>query len=285
LAAAVHTEPHEVARLAGEQPVSGAPGPDGRHDDLDAFELEGLALLVPDDARSLDADRAAYAEELRARHDDAGSAEVLDGAPGGGLLERLRGTRLGRFGISGPMVVLALATVAVIGSSLTLFQPQAGSPASLLAPLATDPPDDVGNVGGLLPDTDLLVDGTKVPLRTARPALIVLLPSSCKDCGATLRSLLMQGREYGLRLVLAGPASQQAQLDQLDTDELGGSGLVAVDSSDVLTPTYVPTGITGVLVHEDGVVGAVIRDLTATQRLEPALAQLERPGAPTPAAS
>jgi hypothetical protein len=267
--------------------MSGAPGPDGRHDDLDAFELEGLALLVPDDARSLDADRAAYVEELRSGHQGADLEVVTDGSDehSGGLLERLRGSRLGRFGISGPMVVLALAAVAVIGSSLTLFQPQAGSPASLLAPLATDPPGDVGDVGGLLPDTDLIVDGTKVPLRTARPALIVLVPTPCQGCGATLRSLLMQGREYGLRLVLAGPSSQKAQLEKLDTDELGGSGLVAVDSSDVLAPTYLPTGITGVLVHEDGVVGAVIRGLSATQRLESALAQLERPGVPTAAAS
>jgi hypothetical protein len=256
--------------------MSGAPGPDGRHDDLDAFELEGLALLVPDDPRSLDADRQAYLEELRSRRD---GATVPAGLAGIGM--RLRLYKLGRFGISGPMVVLALAAVAVVGSSLTIFAPQAGSPAALLAPLATNPPGEVGSVGGLLPDADLTVDGAQVPLRSARPALIVLVPATCQACGDTLRSLLMQGREYGLRVVLAGPAAQTNQLEQLNAVELGGSALVAVDVGDVLAPTYDPVGITGVLMHEDGVVGAVIRDISATQRLEPALAQLERPGAPT----
>ncbi len=258
--------------------MSGAPGPDGRHDDLDAFELEGLALLVPDDPRSLDADRAAYLDELRSRRDGA------DLPPGlAGLWARIHRLRLGRFGVSAPMVVLALAAVAVIGSSLTIFAPSAGSPAALLAPLATNPPGEVGTVGGLLPDTELSIDGTRVPLRSARPALIVLVPVSCKDCGDTLRSLLTQGREYGLRLVLAGPADQTKQLEDLNATELGQSGLVAVDVRDVLTSTYDPVGITGVLMHEDGVVGAVIRDISPTQRLEPALAQLERPGAPSAA--
>jgi hypothetical protein len=258
--------------------MSGAPGPDGRHDDLDAFELEGLALLVPDDPRSLDADRAAYLEELRGRRDGETAPAGLDR-----IWAWVHRLRLGRFGISGPMVVLALAAVAVIGSSLTIFAPSAGSPAPLLAPLATNPPGDVGAVGGLLPDTELSIDGTQVPLRSARPALIVLVPANCKACGDTLRSLLMQGREYGLRLVLAGPADQTKELEDLNATELGQNGLVAVDVGDVLTSTYDPVGITGVLMHADGVVGAVIRDISPTQRLEPALAQLERPGAPTAA--
>ena len=52
--------------------MPGLPGPDGRHDDLDADELEGLALLVPDDPRSLDGDRDAYLRELRAKRDAGG---------------------------------------------------------------------------------------------------------------------------------------------------------------------------------------------------------------------
>jgi hypothetical protein len=227
--------------------MSGAPSPDGRHDDLDAGELEGLALLVPDDPRSLDADRVAYLNELRGRQGATGQdAWSGRGWRGLGLLV-LR--RLARFGISGPMLVLGLAAVAVIGSSLTLFAPQAGTTSTLVAPLATNPPGEVGSVGGLLPDADLTVNGTPVSLRSARPAVIALVPANCSNCGDTLRNLLTQGREYGLRLVLAGPSGQASQLNDLNASELGGSGLVAIDNQNVLYPTYAPAGVTALLLH------------------------------------
>lgn len=257
--------------------MSGAPGPDGRHDDLDADELEGLALLVPDDPRSLDGDRAAYLDELRLRaRADLPFARVRR------VLRVHDLPVLRRFGLTGSTIILLLAAVAVVGSSLTLFAPGAGGNPStaLVAPLAT-PAAAVGSIGGLLPQTQVSVAGTSVPLRSARPAVITLVPVRCDACGPTLKSLLMQAREYGLRLVLAGPASQNDQLVKLNDEALGGSALVVIDSSDVLGPTYSPEGVSVVLVHEDGVVATVVRDITTTQRLEPALAQLDRPGAPS----
>jgi hypothetical protein len=259
--------------------MSGAPGPDGRHDDLDADELEGLALLVPDDPRSLDPDRAAYLQELRGRRGDSAAGTVLHG-----WLHQLTGRHQGRFARTAPVIVLVLAAVAVVGSSLTIFSPSNGSAGVVTAPLATNPPGSVGSVGGLLPDANLTVNGLQAPLRSARPALIVLVPASCSGCGDVLRSLLAQGREYGLTLVLAGPAAQSSELAQLDSAQLSDSGLVAIDTTDVLAPAYQPSGVTAVLVHMDGVVGAVIRDIGSTQstaRLEPALSQLALPGAPT----
>lgn len=46
--------------------VTAAPDPSGRHDDLDGDDALAaeLAFLVPDDPRSLDADRDAYFREL-----------------------------------------------------------------------------------------------------------------------------------------------------------------------------------------------------------------------------
>ena len=148
--------------------MSGAPGPDGRHDDLDADELAGLALLVPDDPRSLDADRVAYLRDLR------------DRAGEGGPIARLRARAgSGRLGMTGPTIVLVLAFVAVIGSSLTLFTPRAGTSTALIAPLATNPPAGVGNIGGLLPDTQVMVDGTSVPLRAYPPCAASSWPPRC----------------------------------------------------------------------------------------------------------
>jgi len=259
--------------------MSGAPGPDGRHDDLDAGELEGLALLVPDDPRSLDADRLAYLKELRARR-----AAGHGGRGGRGWLQQLGGGHRGWLRRAVPVLVLVLATVAVAGSSLTIFGTTGTARGTVPAPLATNPPGPVGSVGGLLPDSTVTVGGVPAALRSARPALIVLVPTSCAGCGDILRSLLAQGREYGLTLVLAGPPGQSAQLTNLNAAELADSGLVAVDTSNALTPAYLPSGVTAVLVHMDGVVGAVIRDIGSgqgTARLEPALAQLGLPGAPT----
>jgi len=256
--------------------MSGAPGPDGRHDDLDADELEGLALLVPDDARSLDGDRASYLDELRGAASDRPELEVVHRR-----WHRLLGQRLRGVGLSGSVVIVVLAIVTVVGSSLTVFNPSTVSTPASLAPLATSPPAGVGEVGGLLPDTTLGIDGLDVPLRTARPALIVLVPDGCQTCGPTLASLLMQGREYNLALVLAGPPRQAGELTTFNTAELGGSGLVAIDKVDVLAASYAPVGVTAVLVRPDGVVGAVVRDIGPNQRLEPALAQLQRVGAPS----
>ena len=111
--------------------------------------------------------------------------------------------------------------------------------------------------------------------------MIALVPSGCASCGPTLRSLLAQAREYGLRLVLAGPPSQADDLTGLNIVELGASGQVAIDTDDALTPDFAPSGVTVIMVHQDGIVAAVVRNVTATQRLETALVQLGRPGALT----
>ncbi|MGZ4617037.1 MAG: hypothetical protein ACXV4A_15930 [Actinomycetes bacterium] len=242
--------------------MAGAPGPDGRHDDLDGDELEGLALLVPDDPRSLDADRVAYLRELRQRARPPLARRVL---PSGGITG---------YGLAGPVLLVLLLVAGLVGSTLSVFGTQPGA-TQQLAPLATAPAAPVGSVGGLLPDVTVSVHGSAQRLRDARAAVIVLVPAGCHDCSPALRSLKAQAGEYGLLFVLLGPSSQATELRAVADFELGGA-TVAVDTADVVRSLYRPQGVTAVLVARDGVVGAVVRDVTGGTRLESALTQLAR---------
>jgi hypothetical protein len=256
--------------------MPGLPGPDGRHDDLDADELEGLALLVPDDPRSLDGDRDAYLHELRARRDaDRRGSGVLRS-----LVARSTGGMRPGIGLTGPLLLVLLVVVGLVGSSLSVFGTSTPDDRAQ-TPLATPGPDQpAGSIGGLLPDVTLTGQQSVFPLRKARPAVLIMVPTSCSDCGDILRSLRIQSAGYSLPILLVGPASQLQQLRALDDAELGGSVAVATDTSDVLTATYVPAGVTAILVRDDGVVAMVARNITSGTRLESNLVQLDARAAP-----
>jgi hypothetical protein len=256
--------------------MPGLPGPDGRHDDLDADQLEGLALLVPDDPRSLDADRETYLRELRSRRD----ADRLANSPVRRAVHRATGGMRPGIGLTGPLLLVLLVVVGLVGSSLSVFGTSSDDTRQQ-TPLASPPANlPAGTVGGLLPDATLSGRESTFPLRQARPAVLVLVPTSCQDCGDILRAVRVQAAEYTLPLLLVGPPSQLSQLQQLDDQELGGSVTAATDDSDVLRSTYLPSGVTAVLVRDDGIVAMVARDVTSTSRLESHLVQLDARSAP-----
>jgi hypothetical protein len=250
--------------------MAGAPSPDGRHDDLEADELEGLALLVPDDPRSLEGDRLAYLRELRARRGNRWTRLAESRFPGTGLL----GT-----GLAGPAILVLLVVVGLVGSTLSVFG-GTPTPARTLVPLATATAMPVGQVGGLLPDAKVTVGGSILDLRTARPAVLALVPTTCDDeCGNLLAGLRAQANEYGLAFALAGPPSQKTELDTVAREALAGTVRVVVDGTDALRQAYGPAGVTLILIHSDGIVAAVDRDVQADQHLESSLVQLDSPGA------
>jgi hypothetical protein len=256
--------------------MHGVPGPDGRHDDLDADQLEGLALLVPDDARSLDADRDAYLLELRRRRADQGGPGLARRS----LLLRAFGAGRPGSGLAGPVLLVLLVVVGLVGSTLSVFS---GSTADdqKQTPLAADPAGPVGAVGGLLPNTTVTIRGSHFDLRGARPAVLLLVPTPCPSCGSILRSVRGQIAEYNLGWILMGPADQQDQLRALNTTELGGSATVATDDTGLMRVAYTPSGVTAVMVRDNGLVAMVAKDLTASDRLEHALANLDGRSAPT----
>lgn len=250
--------------------MSAAPSPDGRHDDLDAAELEGLALLVPDDARSLDADRDLYLREH--------SRGLTPG-------QYLRSYILGRFapaGLSAPLILLVVVVVGLVAGSVAFLAPAPTTDPFPGLPLAANAAAPTGQLNGLLPVVVVGIDQQEVSIRAFRPAAIALVPAVCTSCTTVLRNVQAQVDEYGMRLLLVGSPKQTPQLEQIDQSALGGDATVASDPQNELSAIYQPSGVTVLLVHADGVVGAILTNVGPADRLEPKLAQLTRPGAPTP---
>jgi hypothetical protein len=123
-------------------------------------------IVVPDDARDLAPDLAALRAERAARRPRARWERLL-------LTRRWQ-----RHGLSGPLVVLALAAVATIGSLVVVVLPdQSRIPTP--RPLAS-PTIAAGRTGGLLPDVTLREEsGAILRLREIRPVVLLLLSDAC----------------------------------------------------------------------------------------------------------
>jgi hypothetical protein len=251
---------NEHTGFVGTPGHNGSGRDDGRFDDLPQVNV-----VVPDDASELDADVRAYHRERRL-------VRVR------GLLSKIFLTRRWhRFGFSGPIVVAALVLVALVASTLAILGPHQQRAPQRSLPLAqrTSPP--VGEIGGLLPATELTVNGESVNSRELRPAVIVVLPPSCA-CAPLLDDLFRQVKEYGHAMYLVGSPAMQTEIIRTAREIGNGTAAPVLDSNGMLATTYAARGVTVLLVHADGVVGAVQRELASGIRLEPQLARLRSPG-------
>jgi hypothetical protein len=246
--------------------------PAGSGDDLPEIDV-----VIPDDARELDADRLAYLEELRARC-AAGRREgdTTDLAPRGptawGWRSLIFTRTWERYGLSGPLLALILVGVAVLGSLSILLAPHI-TPLPPRLPLATATTAPPGRVGGLLPATTLVVGDRSRPARALRPVVLALLTPGCA-CQPALETVFQQAAEYRIRLWLVGPPAVQAEMAQLVRDTGNGTMVAALDATDAFGRAFVPSGLTVVVVHADGRVEAVMRDIAPGQRLDVALGRL-----------
>ncbi len=214
------------------------------HDD----HISPLDLVIPDDISELDAEVRAYHRELRRERRQDYWRRVLFA----------RGWR--RYGMSGPLVVLILVLVSLIGSMMAFLAPQV-SPRPPRRPLAavTTP---VGQPGGLLADATVSVsdDGVLKSARDLRPGVLALVPADCA-CQTAVDQIYRQAAEYRLMLYLIGQAGQKKQLDQLNRQATSGGALVAIDAIGALASTYAARGLTLLPVRGDGVVTVVDRDV------------------------
>ena len=136
--------------------------------------LARLGIVVPDDARALDAVRRS-----------------LLGQPSHPHLQRL-GRALSPVGpphrrVAAVALVAVLATaVALAGSLLAVLGPRSRISTPSALPLATAPVSAPGRVGGLLPDTAVRLDDTlTLDARTLRPAVLLVMPAvTCATCAA-----------------------------------------------------------------------------------------------------
>jgi len=247
--------------------VAAAPDPSGHHDDLDGAPStwvdwpDGYAVVVPDDARTLEADRLAYLRELAV-------------AEGGRPHHRHGRRRLGPRGLPAPVLIAGVLVLMLVGSLMTLLEPRPGD-GPLPRPLATAVSQDPGQVGGLIPDVTVSVGSLEVLARAIRPAVLLFVPPGCTDCADVVSSVVLQVRSRGLPLVLVGPPAQERTLLQL-ASKVAGEATVAVDHSSRLVQAFGQEAPSVTFVAADGTVTAIERRISPSTGLDPDLRALVR---------
>ncbi len=236
-------------------------GDEGRFDDLPPVDV-----VIPDDAAELADEARAVHRELRSQRRRAFLTRVF------------RTRRWRRFGLSGPLIIAVLLAVALVASTLGVLRPrQDGQPPPAL-PLAVANDRTPGEPGGLVPAGTLVVDGSTQPSHGLRPAVLAFPPAGC-DCDEELDGVFRQVREFGLTMYLVGDSATAGEIIDAANGIGNGTAVPVVDGGGVLTAVYEDTGLVVVLIHADGVVRTVVRDLPADAVLEPDLAGLAGPGA------
>ena len=250
---------------------SGRPSPDGHHDDLSDEDIAGLSLIVPTDARELDADREQWLREGGFTSSPAWPLPPT--APRGPRAADHEQRRQRRLGIITAAVLLCAVVVVAMSGVMGAFVLPA--PPSLMSavPLA-DATAERGEIGGLLPEATLAESTTPIAASAIRPAVIALIPNPCSQCVKLLQEVRRQATEYGLRLTLVGTPDQAEQLAEIDR-ALGTILLdVLIDSKRELSQAYGSAVPTLLLVRDDGIVANIVRDPPDNLRLESVLVGL-----------
>lgn len=237
--------------------------PDGGDPEPDDYGLPHIDVVVPDDARELERDMAAYHREERRRR------------------RRRRVRRLvrpvTRFGVAIPIIAGALLVALLSGVLMTAFGPRP-VPRPTTAQLAPRPSASPGEIGGLLPDREVaLVAGGRTPtrLRNLRPGVIGIVPAAY-ECESVVAELATRTRQYKLNFWLVADPRPSGDREPTPLKELkacagtahGGTPLILEDREGVLAAAYAPapgtsgptgTGLTAVFVQPDGVVTEIVR--------------------------
>jgi hypothetical protein len=223
--------------------------------------------VVPDDARELDREVLAYRREERRRR------------------RRTRRQRLTspltRYGLAAPIIAGALLIALVSGTLITVFGPRP-APRAARAPVAERPTAEPGRIGGVLPDGQITVPGHRKQIIDLRPAVIVIVPPACR-CESTVDELSRQTERYRIGLYLVADrrdARTSAEESTKEMRKLAGAArhtvaIVAQDDNPMLAETYHAAGLTAVLVHTDGVVADVLRNLPPGRNLDDELKRLQ----------
>ncbi|TDB72039.1 hypothetical protein E1264_42120 [Actinomadura sp. KC216] len=237
--------------------------PDGDDPEPDDYGLPRVDVVVPDDARELERDVAAYRREERRRR------------------RRDRFRRLGgpltRFGVAIPIIAGALLVALLSGVLMTTFGPRP-APRPTAAQLAPRPSASPGEVGGLLPAGEIdLVTGQRaaMQIRDLRPGVVGIVPPGY-ECEGVVAELAGRTQENELKFYLVAdprPAGGKKGTPLKELKACAGTAHEGVpqvleDRKGVLATAYAPppgtpgpvaTGLTAVFVQLDGVVREVVR--------------------------
>jgi hypothetical protein len=133
----------------------------------------------------------------------------------------------------------------------------------------------VGQIGGPLPDKQLIIAGKATRLRSLPPVVLALVPAGCQ-CTNAMRDLASEAATARVALYFVGTGSAISQLHQGQQAAHAGRRPVQVadDVHNVLGATYRHSGLTAILVHADGSVRRVAPGLRPGLWLTPAFMQL-----------
>jgi hypothetical protein len=217
-----------------------SPGSDPERDDTG---LPPVDIEIPDDARELDRDVQAYHREQRALRRNRRS-------------RRMHGL-LSRDSMVVPLLICCLVFALISGTLLTLFTatsidqgvPGQGAAGSLPAPVMTP--------GPRLASDPVVVSGSRHPLGSLGPAVLLVIPAKC-SCAAQAAEIASLAHGEGVfdYLLYTGHNSAQAQRLAL---ELGHGIVPAQDVTGGLEKNY--TGLTAFIVTARG-------SVSYSQRLE-----------------
>ena len=251
-------------RTAGPRAHTGAVEPGvGGSEDKPGGTPAGADIVVPDDARELARDIAAWRREERWKRRRR-------------VLERMLGGRSSTRALSAPIIITLLIAAALLGATLIFpgrtpdHAPTAPVPLVLAAPAAA-----TGTVGGLVPDDALIGQTGTTTARALRPALLVVAQNECA-CTDALTHLASEAADNGLTIYLIGSKAQQSALNAL-----AGSSSEAVrvmtDQDSAITTMFAKGALTVVAVHADGVIEQIVDNFSRTSSLETVLPELKQP--------
>jgi hypothetical protein len=228
-----------------------------------------VPIVVPDDAGELARDIEAWRREQRWLRRER-------------TLQRVLFTRRWRqHGVSGPLVIVLLLAVAMLGATISLASPHVARSMTEPVPLTlADPAIRSGVEGGLVPDVQLTGSAGRSSARDFRPAVIAILPAGC-GCGRALASLVLQAESEGLMVFLVARPAQSAEAAQLASRLAGKEGAdvrAMVDPQGAMSIAYSAHGLTAVPVHADGVTEAPNRDFVGGNSLGTVLSTLWQAG-------
>jgi hypothetical protein len=237
----------------------------GSSEDLPGGTPARLPIVVPDDARELARDIAAWRREERWRRRRSAIERRLFGGPPSSR------------GISAPLIITLLLAVALLGATLAFPGSAREHPTTAPVPLVLAAPSAaLGTVGGLVPDESLVGQTGTTTAQALRPALLAVAQAGCA-CTAALSHLTDEAAAYGLTIYLIGPPSQKSELTALagatDPDQVQ----VMVDQGSVLTTAFSRGTLTVVGVHADGVIEVIVDNFLRTTSLENVLGELKQP--------
>lgn len=232
----------------------------------------GAHLVVPDDARELARDVAAWQREERWKRRRRRVERML----GGGAASARGGRSSSTRALSAPIIITLMIAAALLGATLIFPGRTPEHPATAAVPLVLAAPTAApGTVGGLVPDDALVGPTGTTTARALRPALLAVTQHECA-CGAALTHLAQEAADNGLTIYLIGSQAEQSELNALAGDS-SGAVHVMVDKDSAITTAFAKGTLTVVAVHADGVIEQIVNDFTRTTSLETVLPELKQP--------